>query len=165
MNIIKTVVLAGTLALASCSSTQAKIVVNATTQEHKCLAQAIYYEAGSEPIKGRHAVAHVVINRTLSGQYPSSICGVVYQRNHKGRGCQFSWSCRRHAAPKGVLWQEAQEIATLVINGKSQDVSQGALLFNGRRDRVNYSRNFQKTVVIGGHTFWRPKRQQMAANR
>ena len=164
MNIMKTTVLAGSLALAGCATnTDAKIVANATTEDHKCLAEAIYYEAGSEATLGKHAVAHVVVNRTLSGRYPNSICKVVYERNYKKRGCQFSWSCRKRSKPHGVRWEEAQEVATLVLTGKSQDVSRGALLFSGRRDRVNYSSQYQKTVVIGGHTFWGPKRQQARA--
>ena len=155
---MKTAVLASTIALAGCAGTEGKLIADATTADHKCLAEAIYYEAGSEPTVGKHAVAHVVINRSRSGRYPGSICGVVYQRNYKSRGCQFSWSCRRHAAPVGVRWQEAQDVATQVINGNSQDPTKGALNFHGRKERPGYStRKYQKTTQIGGHVFWKPK--------
>jgi len=154
-----------TLAFVGCGTAQSKIVENASTQDHKCLAQAIYYESGSEPLAGRHAVAHVVLNRVKSGLYPTSICEVVYQRNYLARGCQFSWSCRRHATPSGVRWQQAQEVATLVLAGKSEDTSRGATIFHGRNDRVNYSsKHYQKTAVIGGHTFYRQKKLQLLAD-
>ena len=163
---MRTTVLVSTLALAGCAGTEGQLVANATTQDHRCLAEAIYYEAGNEPMAGRHAVGHVVINRSRSGRYPNSICGVVYDRGYKNRGCQFSWSCRKHKAPEGEHWQQAQEVATLVIDGKSRDMTLGALNFHGRKDPVTYSANkFQRTAIIGGHTFWRPKQSEAKKRR
>ena len=46
----------------------------------ECLAKNIYYEAASESTEGKVAVGLVTINRSNSGQYPNSICGVVNQR-------------------------------------------------------------------------------------
>ena len=40
-------------------------------RERKCLAEAIYFEARSEPEDGQAAVAQVVLNRVTSGLYPS----------------------------------------------------------------------------------------------
>ena len=45
-----------------------------------CLARNIYYEAGGESIEGKVAVGIVTINRSNSGRFPSTICGVVNQR-------------------------------------------------------------------------------------
>jgi hypothetical protein len=36
----------------------------------KCLANAVYFEARSEPVRGQIAVAQVVMNRAFSGFYP-----------------------------------------------------------------------------------------------
>ena len=68
-----------------------------------CLAQNMYFEAGNQPLAGKIAVSQVVINRTEHMNYPTSICGVVYQakwkENWKGNmmpvrhQCQFSWFC------------------------------------------------------------------------
>src|SRR6185369_10390204 len=44
-----------------------------------CLTQAVYYEAGYEPVEGRRAVAQVVLNRMRHPAFPKSVCGVVYQ--------------------------------------------------------------------------------------
>ena len=57
-----------------------------------CLTQAVYYEAGFEPIEGRRAVAQVVLNRMRHPAFPKSVCGVVYQRN-SAPVCQFSFVC------------------------------------------------------------------------
>ena len=43
------------------------------------LANLIYCEAGAEPYAGQLAVGSVVINRVLSGRYPDSVVGVIYQ--------------------------------------------------------------------------------------
>lgn len=43
------------------------------------LANLIYCEAGAEPYAGKLAVGSVVINRVLSGKYPDSVVGVIYQ--------------------------------------------------------------------------------------
>ena len=48
--------------------------------ELACLAGAIFYESKGEPLAGQLAVAEVIINRTKSGRFPKSICGVVTQR-------------------------------------------------------------------------------------
>lgn len=154
---MRTLACAGAIALASTTFANGAVIKNSSDQAHTCLAKAIYYEAKSEPIAGLHAVGHVVVNRSRSGRYPNSICGVVYQRNYNSRGCQFSWSCRHHAAPKGPLWTRSQQVATEILSGRSEDVSRGATNFHNRRDRVKYStKHYQRSAVIGGHIFWRP---------
>ena len=77
----------------------------ALSEELRCLAGAVYFEARGEPLYGQLAVAEVVINRAQDSRWPASYCGVVYQR------AQFSFvravKCRRStrqrqlgAAPK-----------------------------------------------------------------
>ena len=59
----------------------------------KCLANAVYFESRSEPVRGQIAVAQVVMNRAFSGYYPSDVCGVVYQNAHRHLACQFTFAC------------------------------------------------------------------------
>ena len=59
----------------------------------KCLANAVYFEARSEPVRGQIAVAQVVMNRAFSGFYPNDVCGVVYQNAHRHLACQFTFAC------------------------------------------------------------------------
>ena len=47
--------------------------------DRKLLANLIYCEAGAEPYEGKLAVGAVVINRLLSGRFPDTVVGVVYQ--------------------------------------------------------------------------------------
>ncbi|MBR6478143.1 MAG: cell wall hydrolase [Lachnospiraceae bacterium] len=48
--------------------------------DRKLLANLIYCEAGGEPYEGKLAVGAVVINRVLSGQFPDTVLGVIYQK-------------------------------------------------------------------------------------
>ncbi|MEO5810123.1 MAG: cell wall hydrolase, partial [Sphingomicrobium sp.] len=92
------------------SSMVAKLrATEAGSRELECLAGAIYFESKSEPLKGQLAVGHVIANRAKSGRFPSSYCGVVYQRS------QFSF-IRGHSMPpiarSGLQWRNAVAIAT-----------------------------------------------------
>lgn len=62
------------------------VAVTRPTDSVLCLAQTLFFEANTEPEDGQEAVAATVFNRMASHQYPSSLCGVVYQP------FQFSWT-------------------------------------------------------------------------
>lgn len=59
----------------------------------QCLAQAIYFEARSEPLEGQLAVGQVVMNRVESNAYPDTTCEVVFQNERMRHRCQFSFAC------------------------------------------------------------------------
>ena len=83
-----------------------------------CLTQAVYYEAGFEPIDGRRAVAQVVLNRMRHPAFPKSVCGVVYQGNAPPV-CQFSFVCdgSLYRAPAAGAWQQAETVARAALAG------------------------------------------------
>ena len=64
-----------------------------------CLTQAVYYEAGFEPLEGRRAVAQVVLNRMRHPAFPKSVCGVVYQ-GAGSRRLPVHLRLRRRAVPR-----------------------------------------------------------------
>src|SRR4028118_1491120 len=43
-------------------------------QEQDCLASAVYFEARGESLEGQLAVAEVVMNRSTSGKYSTTLC-------------------------------------------------------------------------------------------
>ena len=47
--------------------------------ERECMAEAILFEAGNQPIVGKLAVAEVILNRVRSDKYPNTICDVVHE--------------------------------------------------------------------------------------
>lgn len=85
--------------------------------EKSCLATAIYFEARSEPPLGQLAVANVIINRTKTPAYPSTICGVVFQGSSHFNACQFSFACdgKSDVPQAGRAWQKATAIANLLL--------------------------------------------------
>ena len=62
-------------------------------QARHCLAQAMYFEARSEPLEGWQAVGDVVINRVRDKRYPNTVCDVVFQGEFRRHKCQFSFAC------------------------------------------------------------------------
>src|SRR3546814_16585592 len=53
--------------------------------ETKCLALTVYWEGKTESRKGQLAIAHTVLNRMRSRDFPGTICGVVSQQSGDGR--------------------------------------------------------------------------------
>ena len=70
-----------------------KTMFDPHTVAKSCLARAVYFEARSESQLGQLAVATVILNRARDVNYPSSICGVVYQGASRRNACQFSFAC------------------------------------------------------------------------
>jgi spore germination cell wall hydrolase CwlJ-like protein len=58
---------------------EASAPVAASGSDLDLLARLVHAEAKSEPYAGKVAVAKVVLNRTVSGQFPTTIQGVIYQ--------------------------------------------------------------------------------------
>lgn len=77
--------------------------------ELACLEKNIYNEARGEIDEGQLAVAFVTIARALSGKFPSTICGVVYQNR------QFSWTFdRKILEPRPIDGARALQIRVLL---------------------------------------------------
>ncbi|MHC2001174.1 cell wall hydrolase [Methylobacterium sp. CM6241] len=132
-------------------------------REQRCLAEAVYFEARSEPEDGQAAVAQVVLNRVKSGLYPSNVCGVVYQNRHRYMGCQFSFACEGKSLriTDGPSWQSASRIASAVIEGRTylSEVG-GATHYHADYVKPGWSRRLKKMDVIGRHIFYQLKRGQ-----
>ena len=135
----------------------------ALDKEQRCLAEAVYFEARSEPEEGQAAVAQVVLNRVKSGLYPTNVCGVVYQNRHRYMGCQFSFACEGKSLriSDGPSWQSASRIAKAVIEGRTylSEVG-GATHYHADYVRPGWSRRLKKMDVIGRHIFYSLKRGQ-----
>ena len=82
-------------------------------KELRCLAQAIYFEARSEPVRGQRAVGQVILNRVASPHYPDTICGVVHENAHLPNRCQFSFACdgKPEIITEREQWQEILSLA------------------------------------------------------
>ncbi len=122
----------------------------AGSRELECLAGAIYFESKSESLKGQLAVGHVVANRATSGRFPSSYCGVVYQRS------QFSFVRGRSMPPiarGGLQWKNAVAIARIVDQKLQPTPVSKALFFHARR--VSPGWRLTRVATLGNHVFYR----------
>lgn len=83
----------------------------------RCLTDAVYYEARSEPLDGQRAVAQVVLNRVRDRAFPASVCGVVYQRT--ATICQFSFACdgAMDRPRETAAWDRAAQVARAAYDG------------------------------------------------
>jgi spore germination cell wall hydrolase CwlJ-like protein len=130
------------------------------SKHEKCLADAIYFEARGEPVRGQIAVAQVVMNRVFSRYYPNSVCGVVYQNSNR-RACQFSFTCDRipnDRVNEPAAMDRAKQIAHETLDGKYWLTDVGkATHYHARWVHPHWVREMQRLDRIGVHTFYRPR--------
>lgn len=118
--------------------------------ESECLARAVYWESKGEPLAGQLAVAEVIINRSRSGRFASTICGVVRQRG------QFSFVRGGHipAAPSASRdWRTAVAIAEIARRDLADGGAPRALFFHARRARPGW--RLTRVATVGNHVFYR----------
>jgi spore germination cell wall hydrolase CwlJ-like protein len=137
-----------------------KLDTAARAKAEKCLANAIYFEARGEPIRGQIAVAQVVLNRVFSGKYPDTVCGVVYQNANRHLACQFTFAC--DGIPDVVKQPDAMErakkIAADALDGKLWLPEVGkATHYHAYWVRPGWVREMSKLHKLGVHTFYRPR--------
>ncbi len=120
------------------------------SREMQCLAGAIYFESRGEPLAGQLAVGRVIVDRSKSGRFPNSYCGVVYQRS------QFSF-VRGGSMPSirygTKTWKNAVAIAQIAHESTWKSDVDGALFFHARY--VNPRWRLTRIAQVGNHVFYR----------
>ena len=121
-----------------------------------CLTQAVYYEAGFEPMTGRRAVAQVVLNRMRHPAFPKSVCGVVYQGSNSPV-CQFSFVCdgSLYRAPAAGAWKQAQDIARAALDGYVEQTVGSATHYHADYVAPRWAPMLTKISKLGAHIFYR----------
>ncbi|MCX7305020.1 MAG: cell wall hydrolase [Hyphomicrobiales bacterium] len=127
-------------------------------KEQVCLANAIYFEARGESLRGQAAVAQVVLNRVRNPTYPNTICGVVYQNQNLKNRCQFSFACdgKKDVIANRKIYKTAQDIAMAVTAGKIflPEVASSTHYY-AQYVSPGWARSMQKMKKIGLHIFYR----------
>jgi spore germination cell wall hydrolase CwlJ-like protein len=126
--------------------------------EHRCLSEALYYEARGEGIAGQRAVAEVVFHRMNQGNYGNSICAVVYEGSSH-RGCQFSFTCNGdlHRQREQSAWRDAERLAAEILTGevRLRNATGGATHYHAESVLPYWAPTLQQTARIGHHIFYR----------
>ena len=126
-----------------------RMTVKRPTNATLCLAQGLFFEAGTESLEGLQAVAATVFNRTEQDQYASSICGVVYQPY------QYSWTAfhtnwtRRPPAP---FMQMAK---TFLQERQTLQEEYPVTHFHRIDVTPAWSKTLEYVITIGAHKFYR----------
>lgn len=126
-------------------------------RERRCLEQAVYFEARSEPEDGQAAVAQVVLNRVKSSLYPNTICGVVFQNSHRHLACQFTFTCEGKSlrVTEPASWERAKRIAAAVLEGDTYLFSVGgATHYHADYVRPRWASRLRHADTIGRHIFY-----------
>jgi spore germination cell wall hydrolase CwlJ-like protein len=133
---------------------------HAREKQEKCLAEAVYFEARGEAVRGQMAVAQVVMNRVFSGFYPTTVCGVVYQNANRRLACQFTFAC--DGIPDVVrepdMWVRARKIAKATLDGQIwlPEVAKSTH-YHAYWVHPSWVHEMKKMYRTGVHTFYRPR--------
>jgi spore germination cell wall hydrolase CwlJ-like protein len=129
-------------------------------KSEKCLAEAVYFEARGEAVRGQIAVAQVVMNRAFSGFYPNTVCGVVYQNKHRHLACQFTFACDNVAdvVREPDMWDRAKKIAKAMLDGQLwlPEVAKSTH-YHAYWVHPSWVHEMKKMYKFGVHTFYRPR--------
>ena len=140
------------------------------SRERYCMAEAILFEAGNQPLAGKVAVGEVIMNRVRSDKYPNTVCGVVHQgpisrwwkvKHNKEvpirNRCQFSYYCdgKDEEPFKGESWNDSERAALLVLNGMIKDVTEGATHYHADYVSPWWANKMIRTVTIENHLFFK----------
>ena len=125
--------------------------------EWQCLAEALYFEARGESVKGQFAVAEVILNRVDSPKFPASICGVINQGTGRKYQCQFSYTCdgNKEVIAEPRAYKRVGKVAKMMIEGAPRELTDGATHYHTRAVNPRWARVFPRTATIGVHHFYR----------
>jgi len=117
--------------------------------ELNCLAIGVYYESKGEPLAGQLAVAEVILNRTTSGRFPTSVCSVIKQRG------QFSFvrGGQLPSPPANAHWRKALAVAQVAQKDLWDSPVANALYFHARYVAPGWKR--PRVGTVGNHIFYR----------
>jgi spore germination cell wall hydrolase CwlJ-like protein len=132
----------------------------ARAKSEKCLAEAVYFEARGEAVRGQIAVAQVVMNRVFSGFYPTTVCGVVYQNKYHHMACQFTFACDNVAdvVREPDMWDRAKKISKAMLDGELwlPEVDRSTH-YHAYWVHPSWVAEMKKMYKFGVHTFYRPR--------
>ncbi|MEN8840416.1 MAG: cell wall hydrolase [Octadecabacter sp.] len=126
-------------------------------EQWRCLAEALYFEARGESVRGMFAVGEVIMNRVDSSRYPSTLCGVINQGTGRQFACQFTYTCDGAAEVihEQAAWAKVGKVARLLMDGAPRQLTDGATHYHTRAVNPRWARVFPRTVTIGSHHFYR----------
>lgn len=126
-----------------------------------CLTEAIYFEARSENIAGKVAVAEVILNRRDSARFPDTVCAVVHQGYNpakpKRHRCQFSYYCDGNEENVYNLdeYEAIRALAWSLLRSGERPLTGGATHYHATYVKPFWARKMEMVRVVDSHVFYR----------
>jgi spore germination cell wall hydrolase CwlJ-like protein len=135
--------------------------VGTLDEDARCLAEALYFEARGESVRGQFAVAEVILNRVDSPAFPDTVCGVIHQGTGRKYQCQFTYTCDGHPdnIANKAAFDQVSRVARLMVAGAPRRLTGGATHYHTRAANPRWARTFPRTATIGVHHFYRQPTQ------
>ena len=139
----------------------ASLPVPKSNKQMSCLAEALYFEARGEPIKGQLAVGEVVLNRVEDPRYPNSICKVVNQGTGRRFACQFTYTCdgKLETVFERDAYAISLKISKILLTTHDRKLTEGSTHYHSNYVNPKWSKNFERITKYGRHIFYRQPRQ------
>ena len=139
------------------SSKLLSLPVPKSDKQMSCLAEALYFEARGEPIKGQLAVGEVILNRVEDTRYPGSICKVVNQGTGRRFACQFTYTCdgKLETVQERKPYEIALKIAKILMTTHDRKLTRGSTHYHSNYVNPKWSKKFERVAKFGRHIFYR----------
>lgn len=118
--------------------------------EIRCLARAVYYEAGIEPVEGQVAVAEVIIARSKDKRWKGDLCHTIRMPS------QFSFvkGGRTVPIPDAGVAQRMMDLVRDVVAGRVASRAKGALYYHADYARPSWRHALTQKIRIKTHIFY-----------
>lgn len=113
-----------------------------------CMAEAVYFEARSEPVLAQFAVAQVVQNRIQDPRFPAAACEVV----HAPAAFSYYWDGKPEDVHNRQAWATAVYVSALVTWRVVPDLTGGARHYHKAGTRPRWASG--ESIQIGAHVFY-----------
>jgi len=121
------------------------------SRDLKCMAQNIFFEAGTESMLGKIAVGQVTVNRVKIGHWGETVCEVVNSKN------QFSWTNKDDLSidKDSHNYKESVLAAKKVLQERKRlRILKSALFYHADYVKPGWADKNQKVVKIEKHIFY-----------
>lgn len=123
----------------------------------ECLAEALYFEARGETVRGMFAVGEVILNRVDSSNYPGTLCDVINQGTGRKYACQFTYTCDGKAEninePRS--WERVGKVARILMDGAPRALTGGATHYHTKAVNPSWAQRYPRVATIDSHHFYR----------
>ena len=139
------------------SSKLLSLPVPKSDKQMSCLAEALYFEARGEPIKGQLAVGEVILNRVEDARYPSSICRVINQGTGRRFACQFTYTCdgKLETVHERKPYEISLKIAKILMTTHDRKLTRGSTHYHSNYVDPKWSKKFERVAKFGRHIFYK----------